>query len=71
MTTRNFKVVMKQSRDSSDDYKFPVTANETFREKTDVFMELMPVIGSDSPRTQTKLFFFFFNNLLFCAMTVM
>ncbi len=31
MTSRNFKVFMKQSHDSSDDYEFPVTANETQR----------------------------------------
>ncbi len=29
---------MKQSRDSTDDYKLPVTANESVSEKTDIFM---------------------------------
>ncbi len=29
---------MKQSHDSSDDYKFPVTANETQSEKTAISM---------------------------------
>ncbi len=50
---------MKQSHDSFDDCKFPVTANGTLSEKTVVFMWLLltPVIGSESPRTQTKLFF--------------
>ncbi len=28
---------MKQSHDSSDDYKFPVTANKTLSENTAVF----------------------------------
>ncbi len=55
VTVRNFEVFMKQSHDSSDDHKFPVTANETLREKTAVFMKLllMLVIGSESPQTQT------------------
>ncbi len=29
VTTRNFQVLLKKSHDSSDDHKFPVTANET------------------------------------------
>ncbi len=32
---------MKQSHDSSDNYKFPVTANETLSEKTAIFMMLL------------------------------
>ncbi len=32
------EVFMKQSHDSSDDHKFPVTANETLSEKTAVLM---------------------------------
>ncbi len=36
MTTRNHKVFKKQSYDSSDNYKFPVTANETLSEKTTI-----------------------------------
>ncbi len=52
---------MKQPHDSSDDYKFPLTANETLSEKTAVFMELllMPVIGSKFPGTQTIYYYFF------------
>ncbi len=38
ITTRNFKVFMKQSHDSSADFKIPVTANETLSEKTATFM---------------------------------
>ncbi len=38
VTMRNFQVFMKQFHDSSDDYKFPVAANETLSEKTAVFM---------------------------------
>ncbi len=38
VTTRNFEVFLKQSHDSSDDSKFPVTANSTLSEKTDIFM---------------------------------
>ncbi len=33
VTTRNFEVFPKQSHDFSDDYKFPVTANETLSEQ--------------------------------------
>ncbi len=49
VTAGNFEVFMKQSHDSSDDCKFPVTTNETLRETITVVMELllMPVIGSE------------------------
>ncbi len=38
VTLRDFEVFLKQSHDSSDDYKFPATANETLSEQTDVYM---------------------------------
>lgn len=34
---RNLKVFMRPGHDSSDEYKFPVTANETFSEKKAIF----------------------------------
>ncbi len=52
-----FLSIYEQSHDSSDDYKFPLTTNETLKKKTAVFMLLMPVIGSKSLWTQTKQFF--------------
>ncbi len=54
---------MKQSHDSSNDNKFPVTANETLSEKTVIFMWLllMLVIGSKSSQIQMKQFFVFFS----------
>ncbi len=53
---------MKPSHDSSDDYKFPETANETLSEKNTIFMcfLLRPVIGTESPQTQSKQIFFFY-----------
>ncbi len=61
MTTRNLLVFLKQSRDSSDDSKFPVTANETLSGKTAVLMLLllMHVIKSEPLLTQTEQFFIF------------
>ncbi len=58
VTIRNFKVFMKQSHDSSDDYKFPVTANEALSEETAVFMSLLSmfVIGSKCLKNQSKQF---------------
>ncbi len=38
VTTRIFEVFLKQSHDSSDDSKLPVTANKTLSEQTDIFM---------------------------------
>ncbi len=32
------EVFVEQSHDSSDDYEFPLTANETLSEKTAIFM---------------------------------
>lgn len=40
VTMRNFEVFMKQSRDSPDDYKWPVTANKTISDKTAIFIQI-------------------------------
>lgn len=38
VTMRNFKAFMRPVHDSSDNYKFPVTVNETFSEKKAIFL---------------------------------
>ena len=38
VTMSDSKVFMAQSRGSADDYKWPVTANETISEKTAIFI---------------------------------
>ncbi len=38
VTKRNLSVFIKKSHESSSDFTFPVTANETLSEKTAVFM---------------------------------
>lgn len=38
VTACPWKAFMKQSCDSADDYKRPVTANETISEHTDVYI---------------------------------
>ncbi len=47
---RELLVFMKQAHDSSDDYKFPVTANETLSEKSAIFMQLL-LIPTNSDET--------------------
>ncbi len=44
VTLRNFEVCMKQSHDSSDEFKFPVTVNEPLSEQTDVFMSFFNIL---------------------------
>ncbi len=45
---------MKQSHYSSDDYKFPVTANETLKEKTAIFMYVVAINACDRVRIPTN-----------------
>ncbi len=46
---------MKQSHDSSDDYKVPLTAKETLSEKIAGFLCGYYQFGSEFPQTQMKL----------------
>ncbi len=69
VTIGNLEVFLKPSNDSSHDFKFAVSANETLSENTDIFMSLLLtlVIRSESPQTQKKqvLFFVFFKYFVF------
>ncbi len=64
---------MKLSHDSSGDYKFPVTLNETLSEKNCCFYVVI-INACDRVRiavnSDKTFFFFFFKISLFCAMTI-
>ncbi len=58
---------MKQSNDSSDDFKFPVTANQTLSEKT-AFFNVVTVNASDRvhiPVNSDEMIFFFYFIILY------
>ncbi len=70
VTTKNFEVFMKQSHDSSDDYEFPVAANQTLRKKTAIIYEVTfnacdrVRISANSGRT---IFFLFLYFIVLCS----
>ncbi len=59
---------MKQSYDSFDDYKFPITTNETLSEKTANFINLVTINVCDRVRTpaNSDKAIFSFNFVVLC-----